>query len=920
MPLTAAERQRRYKEKLKLNSEKYEEYKTKKRVNYHTKKRLIKDLTPQEKYNARTIWRLRKKNLRQNRKNLNHLLDITPPSSSSILIAGADAMIAHDAFQNSPHQNDDDTDISGINSPQNMLLDKNVSRKSRGQQKIRRDRSKLYRENLKLREENEKLKQKYEKYKKRCQRNKHETMEKDNADKTTKYIKLSGAIKERYQKTKKHKDKKILKDIFECIDDCEKKVMVEESLGITGKIRTSLKVKSNTTELMKIVETFYLRDVSRPTAGKKETITRQGQKLQKRFLLETMKNLYKTFKAENPNTKCSYYYFTKNKPFYVVKPSVSGREMCLCKMHTNPVYKARALKNKGIINNDSMSHLIAATVCNPKEQACMYGTCNQCCSFKISSDVDKDTDKIQWKEWVRVEEAYEKDGKRFKAFKNIKKDKEGTSKALLAAFNEELKLLKKHVYNMKVQFINFRQAIENLQQTEVVIVADFSENYCCKHHEEIQAHHFGGSRLQVSLHTVVVYILTENNKKVESYCTVSSNTNHQPAAIWAHLSPVLKDIRSSYPDISTVHFFTDGPFSQYRQKQNFYLGSTALFDHGFKAMTWSFFEAGHGKGPADGIGGYLKRSADDLVARGKDISCTDNFYYVLKDVSKIKLYLIASKDIEAIAKQLPSKIQPLPGTKNVHQIFTTGRGQLKYRILSCFCSRGFCECLAPKAYRSVPLVTEIVTTDRDNNQAEVEAVNAKNNGVVSGSYANEKSVDKNMPCSSKTCEVPISSEEDLPLSHYKVSAEKSPLKEIELIELSQAHNKNWYQFVYKTPETSDDEPVMTSLKPKSSTAQLNKNKGNQEVRQGDFLLVNVHATKGKLFKYACVVDDLHEDGEIRVTFLRSVNKKNTFRLEKSDVADIDYTDIIEILAEPIITTKRGQQYYIFEYDVHVLEK
>lgn len=67
---------------------------------------------------------------------------------------------------------------------------------------------------------------------------------------------------------------------------------------------------------------------------------------------------------------------------------------------------------------------------------------------------------------------------------------------------------------MKVQFTNFRMAIDNLTHTEAVIVADFSENYNCKHHEEIQAHHFGGSRQQVSMHTVVVNLLVENKKKL----------------------------------------------------------------------------------------------------------------------------------------------------------------------------------------------------------------------------------------------------------------------------------------------------------------------------------------------------------------------------------------------------------------------
>ncbi|XP_047998732.1 uncharacterized protein LOC125236080 [Leguminivora glycinivorella] len=74
MPLSAAEKQRRYKEKLKKDPEKYEEYKKKKRECYHAKKKLVKDLTPKEHYNAKIIWKLRKKNLREKRKNFSLLL------------------------------------------------------------------------------------------------------------------------------------------------------------------------------------------------------------------------------------------------------------------------------------------------------------------------------------------------------------------------------------------------------------------------------------------------------------------------------------------------------------------------------------------------------------------------------------------------------------------------------------------------------------------------------------------------------------------------------------------------------------------------------------------------------------------------------------------------------------------------------
>lgn len=212
------------------------------------------------------------------------------------------------------------------------------------------------------------------------------------------------------------------------------------------------------------------------------------------------------------------------------------------------------------------------------------------------------------------------------AFKTVKQDKQAKVEDLMKVFNSELDLLKRHVFNMKIQFQSFRTAVDNLQETEVLVVADFSENYNCKLQKEILGHHFAGSRQQVSLHTVVVYFPSiESNKKIESFCTISENTNHQPAAIWVHLDPVIREIKKLRPSTTTIHFFTDGPFSQYRQKQNFFLAPSVPFDLGFTAMTWSFFEAGHGKGPADGIGGYLKRSADDIVARGEDIPTAIKF-------------------------------------------------------------------------------------------------------------------------------------------------------------------------------------------------------------------------------------------------------------------------------------------------------
>ncbi|KAK9871759.1 hypothetical protein WA026_014214 [Henosepilachna vigintioctopunctata] len=126
--------------------------------------------------------------------------------------------------------------------------------------------------------------------------------------------------------------------------------------------------------------------VSRNTAGKKETITKGKEKVQKRFLLDSMKNLFKAFKSENPNAKCSYFYFTKNRPFYVVIPTVDGRDMCLCEVHSNAATKIKALKQKRVISALDLSTLISETVCDSTKKECC--TCNQCRDkeFKINSD------------------------------------------------------------------------------------------------------------------------------------------------------------------------------------------------------------------------------------------------------------------------------------------------------------------------------------------------------------------------------------------------------------------------------------------------------------------------------------------------------------------------------------------------------
>ena len=98
---------------------------------------------------------------------------------------------------------------------------------------------------------------------------------------------------------------------------------------------------------------------------------------------------------------------------------------------------------------------------------------------------------------------------------------------------------------------------------------DFSENYVCKMQNEVLSAHFGASKKQISLHTGVYYV--GHDGEANTFCTISESLLHGPAAMWAHLDTVLNLIQNKHPEIDTIHYFSDGPCTQYKQKANVFL-------------------------------------------------------------------------------------------------------------------------------------------------------------------------------------------------------------------------------------------------------------------------------------------------------------------------------------------------------------
>ena len=78
--------------------------------------------------------------------------------------------------------------------------------------------------------------------------------------------------------------------------------------------------------------------------------------------------------------------------------------------------------------------------------------------------------------------------------------------------------------------------------------------------------HYGASKPQITLHTGYYQVGTRGNHV--TFTAVSDSLQHGPAAIWAFMTPILEEIKTKHSNVNYIHFYSDGPSTQYGQKNN----------------------------------------------------------------------------------------------------------------------------------------------------------------------------------------------------------------------------------------------------------------------------------------------------------------------------------------------------------------
>lgn len=125
--------------------------------------------------------------------------------------------------------------------------------------------------------------------------------------------------RETYKTAKTSQEKRLLKSaaLNEVVKVNKSVKAVATCLGLKGPIRLSKKKVQLNKNIKEEMNNFYCRDdMSRITAGRKETRTRGKKKMQIRYLMDTLQNLYDDiYKKEGESTALQHFFDTNHFTF-----------------------------------------------------------------------------------------------------------------------------------------------------------------------------------------------------------------------------------------------------------------------------------------------------------------------------------------------------------------------------------------------------------------------------------------------------------------------------------------------------------------------------------------------------------------------------------------------------------------------------
>ncbi|CAG4969881.1 unnamed protein product [Parnassius apollo] len=124
----------------------------------------------------------------------------------------------------------------------------------------------------------------------------------------------------------------------------------------------------------------------------------------------------------------------------------------------------------------------------------------------------------------------------------------------------------------------------------------------------------------------------------------------------------------------------------------FYVMAKLLWNYpNLRRVVWNYSEKGHGKGAPDGVGGVLKRTADQIVAQENDIPNIEALISHLKiRCPGVSIEEIVESGILEKELLIPSDLKEFRGTMAVHQAIWSCNNPEVLAIRRLSCDMGIC--------------------------------------------------------------------------------------------------------------------------------------------------------------------------------------------------------------------------------------
>ncbi|KYQ54441.1 hypothetical protein ALC60_06673 [Trachymyrmex zeteki] len=361
-----------------------------------------------------------------------------------------------------------------------------------------------------------------------------------------------------------------------------------------------------TSYVQKIVD-FYESDTnSRVIPGMKDVISVKNEdgRCLKRLLLFDLRGLFLAFKESNPDIKVGFSKFAQLRPRQCILAGSSGtHSVCVCTIHQNcklmlDAVNITKLTEKSVKPISDYKDCLQQITCTDPSEECSLGECEKCPNIsELMLNVqelleEQDIYNVQFSSWTGTD-------------RSTLQTKIVPTIAFLEELSNKLNLLKPHSFISKQQSQFFQNKRENLNDGEVLVVLDFSENYKYVVQDASQAFHFNNDQCTVF---PVVYYYKENQEiKHKSIVFLSDSTRHDTASVYTIQKMLIPHIKKIL-DVKKIIFFSDGAKQHFKNKYQM-INLIHYQDDFDVSAEWHVHATAHGKSASDGIGALYKREA-----------------------------------------------------------------------------------------------------------------------------------------------------------------------------------------------------------------------------------------------------------------------------------------------------------------------